>query len=141
MPTASSVSALRREPLACFDAIIALIRDIAVSPGVFWFRDDDLTSLRQSHGEVMAMSTLIVEVKIADYAKFSETFPKGASIRGAAGVTNSRVYRGVDDPNSVIVVSDASDEAKARAMLGSPEVRSMMQAGSLQGAPKITFAK
>jgi hypothetical protein len=85
------------------------------------------------------MGTLIVELKISDFTKFTEVFPKGEAVRNAGGITNSRAFRGIQDPNSIIVISDASDEGKARAALGSDEVRSLMQAASIIGPPRVLF--
>ena len=85
------------------------------------------------------MGTLIVEMKATDFAKAMANFEKGAPIRKEAGITNSRVFRSVADPNAFVVISDAADEAKARAALANPQVRTMMQEAGALGPPKIQF--
>ena len=87
------------------------------------------------------MGTLIVELKISDFAKSQQGFAKGEPNRQKAGITNTRMYRGVDDPNMIVVVADATDEAAARAFLSSPEIRQNMQDQGALGPPKVYFAK
>jgi quinol monooxygenase YgiN len=87
------------------------------------------------------MGQLIVEVKFTDNAKFEANFAKGATFRQQAGVTNSRVFRDAADPNHVVVISDATDEVKARALFANPEVRKMMQEAGSAAPPKVSFAK
>jgi hypothetical protein len=55
------------------------------------------------------MPRLAVHVVVADYAKWRESFNKGAEARAKYGVTNATVYRNADNGNEVVVVSDVTD--------------------------------
>ena len=83
------------------------------------------------------MATLVVQLTIGDYGKWRPAFDKAKPLRDKAGLTNVRIYRDADQSNAVLVWSDASDIAKAREALASPELRTAMQEAGVVGPPKI----
>ena len=86
------------------------------------------------------MPRIAVHMKVADYAKWRESFNKGTEVRAKHGVMNPTVYRNADDGNEVVVVSDVADVAKAVAGVRSPEIREAMKRGGVQGEPSIMVA-
>lgn len=86
------------------------------------------------------MAQLIVEFRVSDYQKYRTNFDKGARYREEAGITNCRIFRDVDDQNSIVVVSDATDEAKALAIFNNPETRKLSQE-VMTASPRLHFVK
>jgi len=59
------------------------------------------------------------------------------SIRDGSAITNSRVFRGADNPNEILVWNETTDSAKTREGLTSTEMRKAMQQAGIVGAPRI----
>jgi hypothetical protein len=59
--------------------------------------------------------------------------------RGSAGITNGRVFRGVEDPNDVMVLFDVADVAKARMWSVSEDLKSAMAQAGVSGKPAMYF--
>ncbi len=83
---------------------------------------------------------LTIHFKVKDFGAWRQSYNNDEKGRASAGITNSRVFHGVDDPNDVVILQDVSDEAKARSWLGSEAVKTAMQSGGVIGAPSIRFA-
>ena len=83
---------------------------------------------------------LTVQFKVQDYGKWRTAFDGREKGRVEAGITNGKVYRGVEDPNDIIVLGDAADVAKARTFLGSDDLKAAWQKSGMQGSPNIRFA-
>lgn len=62
------------------------------------------------------MATVITTRKLqpGDFANWKARFEEGAAARKAAGCRGVRRFRGVDDPNEVIVVFDWDSHQNAR---------------------------
>lgn len=78
--------------------------------------------------------------KVKDFGAWRQSYDSDEKGRTSAGITNGRVFHGVDDPNDVVILQDVSDEAKARSWLGSDAVKAAMQSGGVVGAPSVRFA-
>ena len=66
------------------------------------------------------MATMIVRIKVKEYGAWRSVFDGNQSLRDAAGLTNSRVYRSADDGNEIMIVYDVSDMKKAKEFATSP---------------------
>jgi quinol monooxygenase YgiN len=85
------------------------------------------------------MATFIVRHKVKDYAVWKKVFAEHGKVRAQHGFTKSRVYRYVDDPNHVIIVSELKDINQAKAMAASPGlVKAMKDAGVIE-EPKLFY--
>jgi hypothetical protein len=51
-----------------------------------------------------------------------------------------RVFRNAQDPNDVVILQDVPDVARARAWLGSDDLKSEMQKSGVVGSPNVRFA-
>jgi hypothetical protein len=78
--------------------------------------------------------------KVKDYATWRSGYDGHEKSRASAGITNGRVFRSAEDPNDVVILQDVADVAKARAWLGSDDLKSVMQKSGVLGAPTIRFA-
>jgi hypothetical protein len=61
----------------------------------------------------------------------------GGFNRSSAGITNGRVFRNAQDPNDVVILQDVVDVAKARAWLGSDDLKTEMQKNVSASRPRL----
>jgi hypothetical protein len=83
---------------------------------------------------------LTVQFKVQDYSAWRTAYDGREQGRTSAGITNGKVYRRVEDPNDVVILSDVADVTKASAFLGTDELKAAMQKSGVQGSPTIRFA-
>jgi quinol monooxygenase YgiN len=75
---------------------------------------------------------------VADYEKWRAVFDEGEARRRAAGATGvNQIYRDVDDPNTVTVVSEWDNADNARKFMDDPAVREVMQKAGVIGMPTV----
>ena len=82
---------------------------------------------------------MIVQHKVADFAKWKMSYEEHDSMRLAHGIHSYVLGRGVQDSNMVLVVVKADDVAKAKAFAKDPSLKKAMQKGGVTGAPTISF--
>jgi hypothetical protein len=83
---------------------------------------------------------LTVQFKVQDYSAWRTAYDGREQGRTSAGITNGKVYRRVEDPNDVVILSDVADVTKASSFLGTDELKAAMQKSGVQGSPTIRFA-
>jgi hypothetical protein len=83
------------------------------------------------------MALVIVRHRVKDFAIWKKAFDGHASARGAADLSNTRLYRSVDDPSEVVILFDTDDIAKAQQFIGSPELKSAMTAAGVVDNPDV----
>jgi heme-degrading monooxygenase HmoA len=83
------------------------------------------------------MASMIIHHRVRDYAAWRPGYDAHESSRGAAGITDGRVYRNAEDPNDIVIVANVSDLAKARAWTASDDLKTAMQKAGVLGAPTI----
>jgi hypothetical protein len=82
------------------------------------------------------MAKIFMHHPVADFATWRQTFDGDAARRDAAGLTNIRVLRDADDPNSVWLVADG-DPTKMEEMMQDPELGQAMQEAGVTGPPEL----
>ena len=82
--------------------------------------------------------TVIVKLKVEDYAKFEASFANRASARAAAGI-EVKAYRIMDDPNGGVAIGTAPSKEAFFAFMTSPEQQEAMKNATVQGPPDVTF--
>jgi hypothetical protein len=83
------------------------------------------------------MGLMIIQHKVQDFATWKPIYDSHASARSAAGLTNGRVFRSVDDPNEVTVLLDTADAKQANDFLASEDLKNAMQRAGVVGQPEI----
>ncbi len=73
---------------------------------------------------------------VADFDAWRPVFDGDAARRDAAGLTDVRVLRDADDPNSVWLVADG-DVAAMEEMLRDPALAETMRDAGVTGAPEL----
>jgi hypothetical protein len=82
---------------------------------------------------------LVIKHKVANYAKWKPMFDADVANRKAAGLVDHIIGRGDEDSNMVIIIMYMDDAAKAKAMVGDPKLKEVMQKAGVVGAPEIDF--
>jgi hypothetical protein len=82
------------------------------------------------------MAKMFMQHPVADYDAWRPVFDRDAPRRESAGLTDVRVLRDADDPQSVWLVADG-DPARMQEMLGDPELGAAMQAAGVTGPPQL----
>lgn len=72
------------------------------------------------------MATTFVQHHVADYDAWRKVYDGVADLQRAGGVTEEAVYRGAEDPNSVLVTHRFGTADEARAFFQNPELRQAM---------------
>ncbi|TAL43677.1 MAG: hypothetical protein EPN92_09815 [Chitinophagaceae bacterium] len=86
------------------------------------------------------VTMMSVTHKVADYEKFQASYDAHDSLRLANGLHSYVIARGVDDPNTVMVVVKVDDIEKARAFSKDAGLKNAMKEAGVTGAPTITFS-
>ena len=81
------------------------------------------------------MPTMVMNMKINDFDTWKKSFLGMEEHRQKAGITKSNIFKG-EDGKEVVILFEASDEAKARELFGSQAVKDAMKRGGVVGAPR-----
>lgn len=84
---------------------------------------------------------LVIQHKVANYAKWKPFYDGHDSVRKANGLSNYVIARGIDDPNMVLIALKMSDLDKAKAMAGSQELKDRMKKAGVLGMPTINYVE
>ena len=74
---------------------------------------------------------LHVAFKVEDYERWKEGYDASIEQRKAAGEISFQVFRNVDDPNTVTVLSVQKSADQMRAFMDSPDIRRRMKAAGI----------
>ncbi len=72
------------------------------------------------------MAITFVQHHVADYAAWRKAYDGVADLQRAGGVTEEAVYRGAEDPNSVLVMHRFGSADEAHTFFQNPELRQAM---------------
>jgi quinol monooxygenase YgiN len=82
--------------------------------------------------EVHSMVTHVhVGFKVKDYEQWKEGYDASIEQRKAAGEISFQVFRNVDDPNTVTVLSVQESAERVQAFLDSPDLKVRMEAAGI----------
>ena len=87
------------------------------------------------------MASIVIRVKVADYAAWKRVYDEFDWFRKATGITAASVYRDADEPNTVLVVQRYKDMNGAHEFAESAELPAGMARGGVQGPPEIWFVE
>lgn len=82
---------------------------------------------------------MLMEFKVADYAKWQSTFESRDSIRKPYGLTNYVAGKGLDDPKRVIVFLKMDNATKAKELTASQGMKDRMKEAGVTGTPTFTY--
>ena len=85
------------------------------------------------------MARMLIRHLVADFSEWKTVFDDHLPVRQAAGLTDLHLWRSADNPNEVVVLFEAADLAKAKEFASSSELKDVMEAAGVQGAPEFLF--
>jgi quinol monooxygenase YgiN len=74
---------------------------------------------------------LHVAFKVEDYSRWKEGYDASLEQRKASGEGSFQVYRNVDDPNTVTVLSVQQSAERVQAFMDSPDLQARMKAAGI----------
>ena len=74
---------------------------------------------------------LHVGFKVKNYEQWKEGYDASIEQRKAAGETSFQVFRNVDDPNTVTVLSVQKSAEQVQAFMDSPDLKARMEAAGI----------
>ena len=81
------------------------------------------------------MLTLVVFHHVRDYEAWKSVFDEHEVVRRSHGELEHRIYRGVDNPNRVIVHNDFPSEEAARSFMADPSLPPAMERAGVTDEP------
>ena len=82
---------------------------------------------------------MLMQFKVADYAKWHAKFETRDSVRKPYGLTNYVAGKGLDDPSRVIVFLKMEDPVKAKELTASQGMKDRMKEAGVTGTPQFTY--
>lgn len=83
------------------------------------------------------MAKVIVQHHVADYDRWLPVFTEHEAVRRSHGATGHSITRGVDDPNTIVIVNDFATLEGARAFTQDPSLPAAMERGGVDGHPQV----
>lgn len=77
------------------------------------------------------MATTFVQHRVADYDAWRQAYDGVADLQREGGVVEQAVYRGAEDPNSVLVMHRFGSAEEARAFFANEDLRRAMADGGV----------
>jgi hypothetical protein len=90
-------------------------------------------------GETVMSHFILVRHKVRDFNTWKAAFDADRPMRTETGLTETKLLRGAEDPNEIILLMEVKDLNRAKAMMASPELRQTMQAAGVVDKPDIYF--
>ena len=84
---------------------------------------------------------VMVQHRAADYEAWKSVFDEHEKVRRAHGATGHRLYQTVDDPNSIVIITQFATQDGAQGFLTDPSLREAMSKAGVQGTPTITVCQ
>jgi hypothetical protein len=88
-----------------------------------------------------AIMVVIVQHKVSDYDAWKPVFDEHQAVRARHGATGHQIYRGLDDPNELMIVNQFPSLEQARAFAADPSLKDAMERGGVVSEPRITWAE
>jgi len=77
--------------------------------------------------------------KVQDYTLWKKSYDEHVEARKASGEVSFRVFRDVDDPNTLTVLAVYESEEKARMFVESPKLKAAMDAAGVIEMGQLLF--
>ncbi len=96
--------------------------------------------MRNDDSKIDAKDRLMIKHRVKDFDAWLKVFDgEGMKTRSENGLIDRGLARGADDPNIVYIVFAISDMAKAKARVGSEELKSKMMEAGVEGPPEFFY--
>ncbi len=85
------------------------------------------------------MTSLLIQFKVQDYAKWRAGYDGNESNRASNGVGEGKVFQDSDDMNSITLLFDVTDAEKARAYVDSDDFKQVQARAGVIPPPTVTW--
>jgi hypothetical protein len=85
--------------------------------------------------------TVTVTQRVRDYDAWRPAFDGHASVRREHGLTNEAVFRGADDPNSILVVMDGPSRDAVLGFIADPSLKAVMETAGVISEPHVVIGE
>ena len=99
----------------------------------------DMTPVEDLIRKDRPLAGLIIRHEVRDYAAWKRAFDGHGDARAKAGVIGHAVNRSVRNPNLVVIYLQAESLAALRAFAVAPDLKAVMAAAGVVGAPDLSF--
>lgn len=82
---------------------------------------------------------LVIRHKVRDFAEWKPAFDEHAKTRNEMGLTLKQLLRGADDSNEVVLLFEAADPNRAKAFVGSADLKETMRKAGVIDQPDLYF--
>ena len=82
---------------------------------------------------------MMVQHPVANFENWMAIYNAHDSVRKSNGLTGVGVGRGIDDPNQLVIYLRMDDVAKAKEMVGNPEMKNIMDSAGVVGEPIVEY--
>ncbi len=83
------------------------------------------------------MAKVIVQHHVEDYGKWKPAFDEHGQVRRTHGATGHTIHRGMEDPDTVVIVNDFASTEGATAFLEDPSLKEAMSKAGVDGPPQV----
>ncbi len=96
--------------------------------------------IRNDTSEIAIKDRFLIKHRVKDFDAWLKVFDaEGMKSRSDNGVIDRGMGRGSEDPNMVYLVFAISDMEKAKARVGSEELKEVMMKAGVEGPPEMVF--
>lgn len=85
--------------------------------------------------------TVTVSHRVRDYDQWRTGFDGHAAVRRQHGLTNDVVYRGADDPNTILITLDSPSREAALGFIADPSLTAVMESAGVISEPRVVFGE
>jgi heme-degrading monooxygenase HmoA len=94
---------------------------------------------RQSTQGEIKMASMLIQIKVNDFAEWKKGFDAGSGLRSSNGEISHQIYRDATNPNKVATVFQWNSLANAQKFAQSPELKAAMERSGVEGPPTVYF--
>jgi hypothetical protein len=97
--------------------------------------------IRANDNPVQFLEGLAVSHRVKDFDAWFKAYQADSSGRSANGLIERGILRNLQDSNSVSILFEVSDMAKAKARMSSPDLKKIMTDAGVEGPPTVRWYK
>ena len=83
------------------------------------------------------MVHVILTHDVQDFDSWKTLFDEGEGMRSGAGIKTSGVYRSMENPNQVVIMTEFPSADAVTGFLANPELKAAMEKGGVIGKPQV----
>jgi heme-degrading monooxygenase HmoA len=87
------------------------------------------------------MASMVIQIKVNDFAEWKKVFDSSASLRTSNGELSHQIYHDPSDLNKMAIVYQWNSAANAQKFFQSPELKAAQAKAGVEGSPNIYFPK